>query len=315
MEAQTSETRPRNLNWLWGVGLIILGGMFLVGQTVSWSLDDWMPVYIFAGIGLTFFAVYLTNRERRWALTVAYVIWAIIGGVSLDLMLSYGGLLHALHRYEDAFISSYLAIVFSIPFLRLYVRNPSRWWALIVPGLMVAVAGAVTLDELISYGGVLYFLRPYEDAIISTYIMTGLSIPFLYLYARNPSRWWALLMPYLGLMVVGGITLEALFSHGGLLYAFHRHDDEIMGAFFSFAMALPFFYIYLRAPKDRWWALIPGGILASVSVGFLVAGLVALIPILMIAIGAYLLARQVIFRRQLEPAAPLTGPEADKPQV
>jgi hypothetical protein len=42
-------------------------------------------------------------------------------------------------------------------------------------------------------------------------------------------------------------------------------QPEYSGSFMLFAIALPFLFVYLRSPEERWWALIPAGILGTTA--------------------------------------------------
>jgi uncharacterized membrane protein HdeD (DUF308 family) len=68
-----------------------------------------------------------------------------------------------------------------------------------------------------------------------------------------------------------------------------------------FAVAIPFFVVYLRNPK-HWWALIPGGITAVIGLSFLIAEAVAqyVLPVVLIIAGAVILLRHLGRRETAE---------------
>jgi uncharacterized membrane protein HdeD (DUF308 family) len=122
-------------------------------------------------------------------------------------------------------------------------------------------------------------------------------------YTRRKERWWMLIPAYALVAIAGVIVLDALFPRA----------EDLSGAYVMFAIALPFLYVYLN-DKKKWWALIPGGIMAAVGLGLLVSAVVAFLPVLLILAGVYLLVRQISENRSKTAAsAPKTGPEADKP--
>jgi hypothetical protein len=307
MEAQLNQNRAAHSNWLWGALLIVLGLIFLVSQSAAWDTDDMLPVIILAGVGTTFLIVYRNDRERRWPLIPASGCWAIAGGLLLGALLSPGGLFHVFRFYEDEIIGAYVACVISAPFIY-FLRRTRKHWLLIVPAIALAAAGGAMLDAVLTQSRLFRFLGYYFDALMGTYVAAVLSAPFVYAYAHTRKPGW-LILPFMALAIVGGITLDLMISQGGPLYFLNHNSDEIMGAYVAAVFAAPFFYLHTR-DRRRWWALAAGGVLASISVGCLLAGLARLIPVALIGVGIFLLARQFVASR---PQPALTGPEADQP--
>jgi hypothetical protein len=89
----------------------------------------------------------------------------------------------------------------------------------------------------------------------------------------------------------------------------------IIPTYVMFAIALPFYYVFLRN-RANWWALIPAGIMTLVGLGLFTASFPLIMPIALIGSGVLLLLWQ--FGRNKEstgtPALPKSGPEADKPR-
>ncbi len=92
-------------------------------------------------------------------------------------------------------------------------------------------------------------------------------------------------------------------------------SDLLVPAYVMFAIAIPFFVVYARDPK-QWWPLIPGGIMAVIGLSFLIAEAAVQYvgPAVLVLVGVWILVR--VFTRR-EPTAPETpappGPEADEP--
>jgi hypothetical protein len=104
---------------------------------------------------------------------------------------------------------------------------------------------------------------PFTDNLLmgfftGLFLVTGLA--FLFSLIRNPSAWWAIIpgIILLDLAVVMGLAMLA----PGLI-------DKIGGAIFLTGISLAFWLVYLSSFK-RWWAIIPGGVLATLA---LIAGL------------------------------------------
>lgn len=183
-------------------------------------------------------------------------------------------------------------------FFSVYWSNRQHWWALIPAYVMWAISGLILVGGWFN-GALLGFLVPFS-----------FGIPFLYVYWRDHEQWWALIPGYmftaLGIVIISGIFF----------------GDQILGVLIPLAFALPFFYVYVHN-RQHWWALIPAGFAASIALGFLMAGVMRFIPVLMIIAGIYLLVRQRSGREtkpiktksanpEFYPIMPETGPEAER---
>jgi hypothetical protein len=91
--------------------------------------------------------------------------------------------------------------------------------------------------------------------VIWAFIFAAGGLLFLYFFSINREQWWALIPGCVGLGL-GGVIAWSEFGPAGW--------GEIGGAFFLLTIAISFFAIYL-ANREHWWALIPGGVLASVA--------------------------------------------------
>jgi len=131
-----------------------------------------------------------------------------------------------------------------------YATDRSQKWLLIVSYILLAVAGLVTLLTL----GVL------KDAFVATYVLLAIGIPFFVAFLYNRDN-WGLLIPAYVLLAIG--VMVPLIELGVL-------SDTLVVTYVMMAIAIPFFVVYLLNTKN-WWALIPGGILAVIGLGFLIA--------------------------------------------
>ena len=161
-----------------------------------------------------------------------------------------------------------------------YATDRTEKWLLIISYAMLAVAGLVTLLTL----GIL------DDPYIATYVLFAIGLPFLVAYLFNRAN-WGLLIPAYVLLVLGVfVPLEDL----GVL------DDNLTVTYILFAIAIPFFVVFIRNSKN-WWALIPGGILAVIALSFLIAeaSVEYIFAAALIVAGILIVVRQ--FTRREEP--------------
>ncbi len=130
-----------------------------------------------------------------------------------------------------------------------------------------------------------------QDEAVAFYVLITIALPFLVVFLRNRAWWWALIPAYTLLAVVGVI---ALGESGGA-------SDDLITAYEMFAIALPFFFVYARN-RSLWWALIPGGIMTAIGVGFLATeGAFAIIgAVVLIGVGLWVLVRAFTRREPRE---------------
>jgi hypothetical protein len=291
-ESWVMESRPSNQS---NRAAMMVGGLLIFFGVLS-LLGNVLPFFgglVWAGVlaagAVVVYGMYLTDRSQWWLLIPAYAMFVL--GTMLALI--------GLGVLRDEWIATFVLLAIGLPFLYVYARNPRNWWA-VIPAYAMFVLG--TMLALIGLG----VLR---DEWIATFVLSAIGLPFLYVYARNPRNWWALIPAYTMLAIGTMVGLIGL----GLL------NDLLIPAYVNLAIALPFFVVFVR-DRNNWWALIPGGIMGVIGMGFL-AGSGAfnlLVPAVLILGGLFLLARQFIGGRAAERVGstptpqPMTGPAADK---
>jgi hypothetical protein len=150
----------------------------------------------------------------------------------------------------EPFTAFYVLTAIALPFLVVYLRNRSNWWALIPFYVLISIGVMIVLTEFDILPG----------AFTAFYVLAVIALPFLVVFLRNRSNWWAMI-PFYVLSVIGIlVVLLELRVLNGLL----------IPAYILLAIALPFFVVFARNPKN-WWSLIPGGILAFIGLSFLLA--------------------------------------------
>jgi hypothetical protein len=116
---------------------------------------------------------------------------------------------------------------------------------------------------LLILAGVLFLLNSIGTIIIGEYqwsILLGIGgLAFLSVFISDRNQWWAL-FPAFGLLIGGSIIY--------LENAYPRISGDIAGAIALGGIGLVFLLIFLTNLKN-WWALIPAGVLFSLTAVFL----------------------------------------------
>jgi hypothetical protein len=246
---------------VWGGLLIVFGLIGLLDSYLELSVWAWAGAFAISGFGVL--GVYFSNRSERWTLIPAYVLLVV---ASLLFLLE-------MNLLQDGYVAAYVLLAIAVPFLYIYFKNRSQWWPLIPAYVMLLIAIMIPLDEL----------NILQDAFIATYILGGIAFPFLFVYARDRSNWWALIPAYVLLSVgimVGLIDTRVL-------------SDMLIPAYVMFSIAIPFLFVYVRNPSE-WWPLIPGGVMGLIGMVFLLSERSTRIiaPVLVIVVGVFILLRQ-----------------------
>ena len=175
----------------------------------------------------------------------------------------------------------------------IYAADRSEKWLLIACYVMLAIAGLVSLLTL----------NVLQDAWVATYVLLAIALPFFYGFLTNRQNWGLLLVAYI-LLAIG--LMVPLIELGVL-------EDTLVASYVMFAIALPFFVVYLRNTKN-WWALIPGGILAAIGLGLGIAeaSVEYLLAAGLILAGIIVVVRQ--FTRKAEPEPVEELPQVETPE-
>lgn len=176
------KSSSRKQGIVWG-GLLILFGIMALIETYT-DLGPWVWAIVLAVVGLLIFLLFLSDRSEYGLLLPAYVLWAIAGLIALSESNILG----------DPWIAFYVLTAIAIPFLVVYLRDRSQWWALIPAYVLLAIGLMVTLLE----NGIL------SDLLVPAYVMFAIAIPFLVVFTLNRKLWWALIPG--GVLAIIGIA-------------------------------------------------------------------------------------------------------------
>ena len=254
-------TQSRSSGLVVGGLLIVFGVLALIETQVD--LSAWVWVAVLAVGGLAVFAIYALDRSEKWLLFTSYAMLAVAGLLTL---LTLGVL-------GDTSVATFVLFAIALPFLGAFLSNRENWGFLIPAYVLLVIGVMVPLIEL----GVL------EDAFIATYVMIVIALPFLAAFLYNRKNWGFLIPAYV-LLVIG--LMVPLIELGVL-------RDTLIATYVMLSISIPFFVVYLLNTKN-WWALIPGGILAVIGLGFLIAEA----SVELIFAGALIVAGIIIVVRQ-----------------
>ncbi len=111
--------------------------------------------------------------------------------------------------------------------------------------LLILAGGLFLLQEL--------HLIPSAWGVLWAVVFAVAGIMFLYTYLRDRSHWWPLI-PGLGLISLGLLIFIDEYFQGA----------DWTGAIFLGAIGIAFWLVYLLN-RDNWWAVIPGGVLITLT--------------------------------------------------
>jgi len=251
----------RKQSFVWGGLSIVLGVMGLLESLVE--LTPWAWVAVLAVYGLGTLTVYLTDRDEWGFLITAYALWAVALLIALAV----------LDILPGGFVAVYVLAAIALPFLVVFVRNRENWWALIPAYVLLAIATMIALTE--------WAVLP--DAFVAPYVLMAIALPFIVVFLRDRGNWWALIPAY----VLCAVGLMVAWIDAGVLGGF------MIPAYVMFAIAVPFFVVYIGNPRE-WWPLIPGGIMAVIGSAFVLSAGAAryLGAVALIVAGLLILLRQ-----------------------
>jgi hypothetical protein len=218
----------------WGM-LLIMGGVLALAQQMGYieSISPQMGLYSFAAISLVALVMYALSGWKEWGWLFPV---GVFGGLAVTTAM-------AINNVNTAAVGSPIFFGLLIPFVVAYLTDRARnWWALIPSGVMLFLMLTTLLVD--STGG---------EWIGSLFLFIA-AFAFLVVYLNNRTRTWALLVAY----IFGVLGIAPAMASGGESAAYY-------GPVFLFAIALPFFIVYFRG-ADKWWAIIPAGVLTTISI-------------------------------------------------
>ncbi len=271
-----------------GVLLIVLGILALFDNIFpSFTAGMWSAALLLGAVVM--FGIFLLDRSQWWTLIPSYVLLFVAALIFLTE--------RSILRGDMA--GAFVMFSIALPFLYIGVRSPGQWWAFIPAYVMGVIGFIILLSE-----------RVLRDEMMASFIMFAIAAPFLLVALRNPRERWGFFIPAY-IMGALGVMLGFIVDRG--------NADRLIPTYIMFVIALPFLFVFLRHPRANWWALIPGGIMASIGLGLMagVGSLEYIVPVALILGGLFLMGSRFVARPQAAPAsgpAAESGPEADGPR-
>jgi hypothetical protein len=227
------------INILWGVILILAGGLFLA-QNMGYigEVPEQFWKFIFAALSILFFATYFVNGVHQWGWLFPA---CITGALAITVSLGEAGA-------TGEWVGAPILLSIGIPFFVAFLMQPKQnWWALIPSWVFLVLTLIVFLSNRLG-----------ED-VIGAFFMFAIGLPFLVIFLANRKQWWALI-PGFVMIVIGVIIILGTQAR-----------EELIPVLVMFAIALPFFVVYFWS-SDNWWALIPAGVMGSIGLALLLVG-------------------------------------------
>lgn len=244
----------------WGILLITFGVVALLNLFTG--ISDWMIVLILGAGGVVNLALFLTDRKDWVLLIPTYILLAaalITTIVFLNLL-------------RGTVIAPAVLLLIAMPFLVVFLYKPKQnWWALIPAWVLISIGLMVFLLGLDLLPG----------GVVPLYVLGSIALPFLVVYFLDRNNWWALI-PAWSLIAIGVMVF---------LIDVRFLTNLAIPAYVMFAVAFPFFVVFLTNRKTNRWALIPGGITGVIGLGFFAGTNLAayVIPSVLIIVGGWVL--------------------------
>lgn len=219
------------------------------------------------------------------------------GGWVWGLLLIGLGIIFLIERFVPigALIWPGFLAAMGVAFLAGFAVKRENWGLLIPAYICFAVAGMVWL----------IIIDLLTDLLIPSYIFTAIAIPFVVVWTLRPKEnWWALIPAYVMASLVGLMYVISLTP-----------PDILIPVYVLLSIAIPFLVVFALRPRQNWWALIPGGILAAVGVSLVAfSSFNIILPIALITGGVLVLWAQ-FGKKPAAPEAPrVDGPTEHKPE-
>lgn len=135
----------------WGIALIVIGAIILLDNlgVITFGELVWSALFLMGG--LVFLSVFVSDREKWWALIPGFVLLGIGGLIALEQIAP-----QAAEDWGGALVLGGIALAF----IAVYFVNPQNWWAIIPAGVLATLVVITIIDDVLgsgmAVGGVLF---------------------------------------------------------------------------------------------------------------------------------------------------------------
>ena len=175
-------------NWWALIPAFIMMVMCLVVIFETSLPGELIGALIMFSVAIPFALVYLSNRQKSWALIPAFTTGAI-------------GIITLLSLYTVRWIGAVVPIMIAIPFFYVFFHDQQRWWAIIPAGVMASIGINVWLTDPM-------FGRFAASSLPTAILFLGWAATFGWLWYQRekfPTQWARI--PALVLGIIGIILL------------------------------------------------------------------------------------------------------------
>ncbi|GAB4474515.1 MAG: hypothetical protein Kow00124_14640 [Anaerolineae bacterium] len=271
---QTSTGARSFLAWVFAAVLIVGGLVFLLLTGGVIRYEGPIEPLVAAGtaaLAMPFLVRWLVHRRDWWAAVVAWLFAAIALVVAVMM----------LRPAHSQIVGMVALAALGVPFFIAYLgrRNAAggrlHWWPLVPGYLAVALAGLLGLT-----------IFGLSQPIMAAFALLEIALPFWVLYMVNRLKWWALIVAAVFSLL--GVGMLAFFS----LVSLFRSGSQAFYVIVNIGLALAFIGLWLTVRRFDWALWAAGGFAASaVASVFLPSS--ASWALLALAMGLYIVYRQV----------------------
>ncbi len=216
----------------WGI-ILIAGGAYALAQTMGYEFAQNPVIWaiIFGVVSIVSLVFYFIDGLKQWGWLFPA---GIFGALAIMMVLVEAG-------YENPAMAAPLFVGIGLPFVVAFILDRAKnWWALIPAGVMAFLTLVVLAVENV------------PGEWIGAGFLFILAFAFFLVYLSRRMT-WAAIVAYV-MFVLSFMPLMSLTP-----------QPELAGTITLVAISLPFLFVYFRSP-ERWWAIIPGGILLTLGV-------------------------------------------------